>query len=315
MTRVYSLSEIEAVLPNIDIVKEIGDGFVAYSEGKVDVPPVGELLFPENAGEMHIKYGAIRGDDVFVVKVATGFFHNPRIGLPPFGGCMLVFSQKTGMVDCVLLEEGQLTNHRTAAAGAVCAQHFAPRGLEYIGIVGSGVQARMQADYLRRVTDCRRLYLWARDANSAKKAAEDITAMGFEVVISQSLDQLCKHARLIVTTTPSEHPLLTAEMIRPGTHITAMGSDTPDKNEVAPDVLAMADVVVSDSLKQSHSRGEVFQARRAKSIADDKPLELGSVIADPTKGRCSADQITFVDLTGVGVQDIAIAKAVVNELR
>ena len=228
---------------------------------------------------------------------------------------MLVLSQKTGMLECVLLENGELTNHRTAAAGAVCAKHLAPPGLEHIGIVGSGVQARMQADYLRRVTDCRRLCLWARDASSADKAAEDIRAMGFEVVISRSLDQLCEHARLIVTTTPSERPLLTAEMIRPGTHITAMGSDTPEKNEVAPDVLAMADVVVSDSVKQSYSRGEVFQARRAKSISDEKPVELGSVVADPTMGRRSADQVTFVDLTGVGVQDISIAKAVVHELR
>jgi len=315
VTRIYSLSEIEAVLPDIDIIREVGEGFVAYSEGKVDVPPVGELLFPENAGEMHIKYGAIRGDDVFVVKVATGFFQNPKIGLPPFGGCMLVFSQKTGMVESVLLEDGELTNHRTAAAGAVCAKYLAPAGLEHIGIVGSGVQARMQADYLRRVTDCRRLYLWARNADSADKAAKDITAMGFEVVIAQALDQLCKHAGLIVTTTASQRPLLTAEMIRPGTHITAMGSDTPEKNEVAPDVLAMADILISDSLSQSHSRGEIFQARRARSISDDKPVELGSIIADRTKGRSSADQITFVDLTGVGVQDIAIAKAVVNELR
>ncbi|KAB2836977.1 hypothetical protein F9K50_11565 [bacterium] len=119
MTRVLTLAEISEALPEIDVVTEIERGFVAFSQGKVEVPPVGELLFPETHGELHIKYGAVRGDDVFVVKLATGFFDNPKLGLPPFSGCMLVLSQKTGMVLSVLLEEGELTNHRTAAAGAV----------------------------------------------------------------------------------------------------------------------------------------------------------------------------------------------------
>jgi ornithine cyclodeaminase len=314
MTIIYTLSEIEAVLPKVDTVKEIAEGFVAFSNGLVEVPPVGELLFPDNDGEMHLKFGAIRGDDVFVVKLATGFFKNPEIGLPPFGGCMLVLSQKTGMVESVLLEEGELTNHRTAAAGAVAAMALAPGNLQRIGIVGSGVQARLQADYLRRVTKCRQLSIWARNGDAAGKAAQDIEAMGYDVTISETLDDLCAEARLIVTTTPAQTPLLTAGMIRPGTHITAMGSDTPDKNEIEPEILHLADVVVADSLEQSRSRGEIFQARQAKAISDGKPVELGAVIADPSKGRRSTEHITLADLTGVAVQDIAIAKAVMKEL-
>ncbi|MEM7173436.1 MAG: hypothetical protein AAF530_24950 [Pseudomonadota bacterium] len=127
MTRIVRLEEIEQSLPEIDIVKEVRDGFIAYSRGEVVVPPIGELLFPDDNGEMHIKYGAIKGDDVFIVKIAAGFFGNPDRGLPPFGGCVLVLSSKTGMVLSVLLEEGVLTNHRTAAAGAVTADALAER--------------------------------------------------------------------------------------------------------------------------------------------------------------------------------------------
>ncbi|MEP5759094.1 MAG: ornithine cyclodeaminase family protein [Litoreibacter sp.] len=314
MTRIYSLSQIEAALPQVDVVKEIGDGFVSFSKGEVEVPPVGELMFPENSGEMHIKYGAVHGDDVFVVKLATGFFKNPELGLPPFGGCMLVLSQKTGMVEAVLLEEGELTNHRTAAAGAVAANALAPKNVQRIGIVGSGVQARLQAEYLQRVTDCRDLSIWARNEESVQAAAKDLRAQGYAVRVPDSLEQLCAETQLIVTTTPAETPLLTKAMVQPGTHITAMGSDTPGKNEIAPEILAMADVVVGDSLAQCQLRGEIFQACKVGAIASGKAVELGAVIADPSLGRSSDEQITIADLTGVAVQDIAIAKAVMNEL-
>lgn len=315
MTSIYTLAEIDAVLPRVNIIEEITQGFIAFSRGDVDVPAVGELLFPENSGELHIKYGAIRNDDVFVVKLATGFFKNPAIGLPPFGGCMIVLSQKTGAIEAVLLEEGELTNHRTAAAGAVAALALAPKKLTAIGIVGTGVQARMQADYLRRVTECRTLFIWGRDADATRVAAADIEAMGFDVILADSLDALCEHARLIVTTTAAEAPLLTSSMIRPGTHITAMGSDTAEKNEIASDILESAYLVVADSRAQSEHRGEIYQACKAGYLQRNNVVELGEVLSGQTPGRTSDEQITVVDLTGVAVQDIAIAKAVLKQLR
>lgn len=311
MTNILTLDEISKALPDIDVVAEIERGFVAFSQGKVEVPPVGELLFPETRGELHIKYGALHGDDVFVVKLATGFFGNPEVGLPPFSGCMLVLSQKTGMVLSVLLEEGELTNHRTAAAGAVAARHLAPHKVEAIGICGSGVQARLQADYLRGVTDCRELLLWARDGNKAAEAARDIAVMGYNVRNASTVEALAANANLIVTTTAAHQPYLLASHIRPGTHITAMGSDTPEKNEVDPDLLRRAHRIVADSKAQCLVRGEIHQAIRAGAIDDGAIVELGSVIAGTTQGRTEEAQITIADLTGVAVQDIMIAKAVV----
>ncbi len=314
MTKVFSLDDIMAVLPHVDVIGEIARGFQAYSDGRVTVPPVAELLFPDDHGELHIKYGAIRGDDVFVIKVATGFFNNPQVGLPPFGGCMLVLSQKTGAVEAVLLEAGELTNHRTAAAGAVAAQYLAPSDTRCIGIVGSGIQTRLQADYLRKVTDCRKLTLWARNPGKAQEAADDIAAMGYSVGLSPDVASLCAASNLIVTTTPSKKPLITADMISPGTHITAMGSDSPDKCELAPDLLKKADLVVADSLSQCITQGEIHHAVGAGTINEADITELGQIIADPSLGRTNDSQITIADLTGVAVQDIAIAKAVMAKL-
>lgn len=314
MTQIVTLKEILPLIPKIDVVGEVERGFVAFSQGKVTVPPVGELLFPRANGEMHIKYGAIDDDDVFVIKVATGFFDNPSRDLPPFGGCMLVLSQKTGLVDAVLLEEGELTNHRTAAAGAVAAKALTPQVVERIGIVGSGIQARLQADYLRRVLPCRRLDIWGRSRSKTETAAVDIAKFGYEVDVVDDIAELSARCQLIVTTTPTHEPLLTAEMIQPGTHITAMGSDTAGKQELATDLMSRADVVAVDSLAQSTERGEVYQAGQAGVAIKGRTVELGRVLSGDAPGRTSEREITIADLTGVAVQDIAIAKAVLSKL-
>jgi ornithine cyclodeaminase len=309
LTKVIPLDQILKALPDIDVIGEIERGFVALSEGKVEVPPVGELLFPDEDGEFHIKYGVIRGDDVFVVKLATGFFNNPKLGLAPFSGCMLVLSAKTGKVLYVLLEEGELTNHRTAAAGAVVARHLAPPRLEAIGICGSGVQARLQVDYLRRVTECRSLVLWARDTERAELAVRDIARMGYNARLAASPEEVASSAQLIVTTTAAHEPYLFARCIKPGTHITAMGSDTPEKHEIDPAILAHAALVVADSIPQCLLRGEIRAAIAAGVLRREDVVELGNVIAGKARRR-SPDDITVADLTGVAIQDIMIAKAV-----
>ena len=312
MTKIVSLDQILEVLPDIDVIGEIERGFIALSEGRVEVPPVGELLFPEENGEFHIKYGAVRGDNVFVVKLATGFFNNPKLGLPPFSGCMLVLCAKTGKVLYILLEEGELTNHRTAAAGAVVARHMAPHQLEVIGICGSGVQARLQAEYLRQVTQCRNLVLWARDAERAAQAVHDIARMGYRARLAGSPQEVASSAQLIVTTTAAHEPYLLARHIKPGTHITAMGSDTPKKNEIDPTILERAALVVADSIPQCLLRGEIRAAIAAGALSREDIVELGNLIAEKAC-RHSPDDITVADLTGVAVQDIMIAKAVVAE--
>ena len=314
MTKVFKLEEILDALTDIDVVDVIAQGFKALSEEKVVIPPIGEMLFPDVDGELHIKYGAIKGDEDFVVKMATGFFQNPSIGLSPFSGCMMVFSQKTGHISSVLLEEGELTNHRTAAAGAVAAKCLAPKNVNMIGIVGTGVQSRLQALYLQKMTDCRNLVIWGRNKDKAELAAVDMQKMGYEANVIENLNDLCKVSQIIVTTTPATSPLLKREMITPGTHITAMGSDTSDKCELSPEILDLADIVAADSIEQAIQRGEISQALKAGKCNKDKLVELGSIIIDPSKGRTNDQQITIADLSGVAIQDIMIAKAVTDKL-
>jgi len=307
---IVDLGRIEQALERVDVVDLIERGFVAYSRGQVVVPPVGELLFDEPPGDVHIKYGYIRGDDSFVIKVASGFYGNPRLGLPSGQGLMLLFCSRTGSLKAVLLDNGFLTDIRTAAAGAVAARHLAPREVRRIGIVGAGTQGRLQLRYLRYVTTCREALVWSPDPEELPGYRSSFEGSDLRVETTSDLAQVAAQCNLIVTATPSTKPLLLEGWIRPGTHITAVGSDTANKIELEPEILGRADLVVADSLAQSESRGEVFRAVQAGAISRHDVRELGSLIDAPARARTDDTQVTVCDLTGVAVQDIQIAKAV-----
>ncbi|MAJ51959.1 MAG: ornithine cyclodeaminase family protein [Flammeovirgaceae bacterium] len=309
MPAILKIDEIKYLLKDVDINHAMEIGFRAYSNGKSVVPPVGELLFANPPGDVHIKYGYILDDDYYVVKIASGFYENPRLGIASSQGLMLLFKQQTGELVALLLDDGYLTDIRTAAAGALAAQYFAPKIIKSIGIIGTGVQAKLQLEHLQNQTDCKRVWLWGRNLEKSEILKNKLKS-NFDIQIAADPKEVALHSQLIVTTTPSETPLLQKEDLQPGTHITAIGSDTGTKQELAGKILAHADLVVVDSLSQSASRGEVFQAVKLGVLSPKNVIELGKAIQDPKLQRSSDDQLTVVDLTGVAVQDIMIAKSV-----
>ena len=311
---IISLPEIEHALGQLELLPAIEEAFVAYSAGRAVVPPVGELLFSEPPGDVHIKYGYLKCTEHYVIKVASGFYDNPKLGLPSYDGLMLVFAQATGQLRAVLLVEGHLTNLRTAVAGAVAAKHLAPARVERIGIFGTGCQARLQLEQLAQVTPCRDALVWGRRSEAALAYCRDLAQAGFRVKVCSDPAEVAAGAQLIVTTTPSRTPLFPMEAVQPGTHITAVGSDTPGKQELPVGLLARADRVVVDSRSQCSERGELAHALSAGLLAAEAAVELGAVIAGNAPGRLSEQDITVADLTGVAVQDIAIATAVCSAL-
>lgn len=312
--RVVTLDQILSVLPTLDLVPDIEAAFVAYSQGRATVPPVGELLFDSPPGDAHIKYGYMHGDDSFVLKVATGFGENARHGLPGYSGVMLVFSARTGMIEAVLMDGGHLTNVRTALAGAIAAKHLAPTKVDRIAVFGTGVQARMQLEAIASVVQCRTVTVWGRRQGALDSYRSEMEAAGFTVSTTRDVAEAAKQAQVIVTTTASTVPLLDVAHVPPGTLIVAMGSDTAAKQELSAALVGRADVVVVDSRSQALSRGELHHAISAGTRTADAVVELGEVIQDRRRGRTSDTQIVIADLTGVAVQDIAIATAVSKAL-
>lgn len=314
MAHIFNLEQIKSACKNLSFMEQIERGFAAYSRGEVIVPPVGELSFKAPPGDTHIKYGYIKNSDSFVIKIASGFYDNPKQGLPSNSGLMLVFSQKTGVLQAVLLDEGYLTDVRTAVAGQIAAKYLAPSTVSAIGILGTGIQARMQVSYLKEITSCRQVVAWGRSDENLFAYKEAMENDGFQVQTTTIAAEVAQNCNLLITATPSQQPLLLEEMIQPGTHITAMGSDTSLKQELDTGILQKADLVVADSIPQCLERGEISKALLDKKITAGQVVELGNIINGNASGRSSAEQITIADLTGVAVQDIQIAKAVCAEL-
>ena len=312
--RIIGIEEIEAVLDRIDLMPAIEAGFIAYSEGRAVVPPVGELILEDPPGEVHIKYGYLKGDEYYVIKVASGFYGNAALGLPTGDGLMMLFNQRTGEPVGVLLDHARLTDVRTAVAGALAARELAPPGVERIGVVGTGVQARLQVRHLAAVVPCRRLMVWGRRQEGLAAYRRDMESDGYEVMTTLDAAEIGPACQLIVTATPSTEPLIFLDQIGAGTHITAVGSDTVGKQELDAAILGRADRVVVDSVSQCQERGELAQALAAGLVSSDQVVELGSVLAGSVPGRTDAGQITIADLTGLAVQDVQAAKAVMESV-
>ncbi|KAA0016405.1 cyclodeaminase [Salinicola corii] len=281
-------------------------GFRALGEGNVVQPPILSMAIEESNGEVDVKTAHIKGNERFAIKVSPGFFDNPKLGLPSLNGLMIVFSAKTGLVEAVLFDEGYLTDIRTALAGAIAAKHLSRADSKRVTVLGAGLQAELQVAALKLVRDIDTLDVWARDVAKAEAyAARMQKKYGLTVTVHAEIGNACREADIIVTTTPSREPLLSGEHLRDGVHVTAMGSDSPDKRELDSSVMERADHFVADARAQSENNGEL------KAYAGhDAPFrinELGRVVAGGSSLRTADSQITVCDLTGTGVQDTAIA--------
>lgn len=299
--RVAALPEIMAALDEDDAIAAIENGFRGFARGEAMITPVGHLEFPHAPGDCHIKSAHIAGDDAFVVKVATGFYANPGLGLESSNGFMALMSARTGEVLCLLHDQGRLTDQRTAMAGTIAARLIARPGSSTLGIVGAGIQARLQGEMIARRLGLPDILVHARNPKAGETLAADLGGR------TADLETLCDHADLIVTTTPARAPIIDDALIRSGTRIVAVGADTPGKQELDPRILGRARVVV-DSVDQCVDHGETGWAVRAGLLDPAALLSLGDLLNAPI--AFAEGEIIVADLTGVAIQDHAIASSV-----
>ncbi len=296
-----------------EMIPYIEKAFTAYSSQDAVVPPVGTLTFQQPPGDVHIKYGYLKNDDIYVIKIASGFYNNPKIGLPSSNGCMLAFNQKNGSMEKILMDEGLLTDVRTAVAGAVVAKYFAPGKVSKIGIVGTGIQARLQLQHLKEIIPCKDVLVWGRSEVKLQKYKADMAEWGFNIETTTDSQKIVENCNYIVTTTPAKSPILHADGLKNGTHITAMGADTLGKQELDTGIISKATVIVADSIQQCVEHGEVHKAMQAGLLNESKIMELGKVITSKNFQRKPND-ISIVDLTGIATQDIQIVKFVLQKM-
>jgi ectoine utilization protein EutC len=290
-----------------EVIDAIEEGFSRLSQEHVTMPAIMRIDFPEVNGEVDVKSAAVNGLDGFAIKVSSGFFDNHKLGLPSLSGMMTLFSAKTGVPQAVLLDNGYLTDIRTGAAGAVAARHLARENVETVGVIGAGSQARYQIIGLKQVRDFKRVLVYSLEGMDVYvKEMPDV--LGVEVLPMDGGEAVLRESEIVVTTTPSKKPHLKAEWLHAGLHITAMGADSEEKQELYAESLGRADLLVCDRRSQSFRLGEFHHGLDAGILtSQNDAVELGEITSGREAGRTSDEQVTICDLTGTGMQDTVIA--------
>ncbi len=300
----------KAVGPEVALTS-VDTAFRTLARGQASVPPPLNVEFPEVHGEIHVKGAHLNDSSSFVFKVATGFYGNIQFGMPTGAGFVMVFDSETGFPRAILQDNGYLTDARTAAAGALAVDQLAPHRPLRVGVLGAGIQARMQVEYAARVRKIEAIQVWSRSGPHATDYVRKMSeALEIPVKSMASVQEAAEGVDLLITATPSRTPLVLAEWITRGTTVVAVGSDGPDKMELDPALLASADKVVTDLTAQCLNLGELHHAVEAGLMsADDVHAELGQILEEQRPGREADDETIVCDLTGVGAQDAAIGEA------
>ena len=310
MTVILQSEEIkQCVQLNEQLIPVIEDAFKNLAKGNTIMPPILRLDVHKYNGETDVKAAYIEGLDSYAIKVASGFFNNPKLGIPSSNGMMILFDSQTGVIKSVLLDKGYLTDVRTAIAGSIAAKYLSNPESTKVGIIGAGLQAKLQLEALKLVRSIDIAFIWSRDLVKLDNFIKEIQYLNLTIEKCSSIEELINKSEIVVTTTPSKSPLIKSDWLKKGLHITAMGSDAEEKNEIDPQIIKDCDSYVPDSQSQTAVLGELHHAISENIVSpSDNFNELGDIILNPSLGRKSKDDITLCDLTGTGVQDTAIAR-------
>lgn len=304
--RLLRRADVSRCLEGADVLGAVREALVASAQGRVGSPGAMSLDFGER-GEAHVKGAYLEETSDWTVKLATGFYENPRRGLPSASGMSVVASAETGVPLAIVLDGGLLTDARTAAAGTLAVDALAPPEVERVGVVGCGIQARVQLESLCRRRSVGRVVAFGRDGERAGVyAAEMSERLGLEVTATDDPRVAVEGADVVLTVTPARRFLVAAEWVDEGATVVAVGADMPGKQELEPRLLERAELLVADDPAQA---AEVGELQHAPVAVRDRARPLGELLAAPAPAR---EGVAVADLTGLGAQDAAIATLVVE---
>lgn len=295
---VIGAERIRGAVSRAAAIAAMREAVMAQARGECDTPmPMHLDLSAGGAGEVHIKSSYRKGGRHFALKTAGTYVQRP------YGSIVLV-SVETGETAAYFDDGGYLTDLRTAAVAAMVARELG-RSDHALGILGTGVQARLQAELHSEVLPLSEVHVWGRRPERAEACAREIAVRlpGVRAVAAVSPADVAGRCRMIVTATAARGSLLAAPDLRPGTHVSAVGADAPGKQELDPAILRRASLVLVDSLAQCSRLGELQHAPSER----DRAVEIGAFCASPVPYDSAG--VTVADFTGLGAEDLFIAEA------
>ncbi len=311
-TLLLNKEEVRGLICMKEVIGTVEEAYKAFSSDQVDQPGYIGLHLPAPRGEIDFKLGYYKSNEMISMKASSGTFpENPTVyGLPTHMGTILLFDARTCALICVM--DGTLiTGLRTGAAGAVSVKALARKDAKKITSIGTGIQARMQIRAITEVMKIEEIHAWARNPETLSKYKADIESeFGIPVVMANSKKEAVEQADILITTTRGTGPVVEAGWVKPGTHIVAIGSDAPGKQEFDPEIFRNARIVV-DSIAQCIKKGETQHPLNKNIITKDAIHgEIGEVLLGKKPGRESDEEITIFDSTGMAIQDNTTASRI-----
>ncbi len=302
-------TEVESLLDMKGTLKVVEEAFRQHGLKKVQMPPKLYLFFKKHNGDLRTMPAYLEEQDITGVKIVNVHPDNPKKGFPTVMALVILNSTETG-APVAIMDGTYLTDMRTGAAGGVAVKYLARKNSKIVGFVGAGNQAKTQLLGINEVINIEEVKATSTSEKSTLAFKDEMEKrIGCSITPKKSIREVCD-CDILVTTTPSRAPIVMNEWIAEGTHINAIGADAPGKEELDPDILKRARIVVDDIPQASHS-GEVNVPLSKKLIIEkDICCEIGEVVAGRKKGRTKDSDITVFDSTGLAIQDVATADMV-----
>jgi alanine dehydrogenase len=307
--------EVEKILPLRDIKKVINvveKAFFDFSEGIAQMPPKMYLIFKEFDGDLRIMPAFSKRLLMAGTKIVNVHPQNPKKGLLSVMAVIVLNDPKTGM-PLALMDGTWITALRTGAASAVATKYLARKDAKTLGVVGAGFQAITQIAAISKVRKIKEILVYDIREEAIERLTKILAKEKIKIKKGK-LEEVCQKD-ILVTATPAREPIVKREWVKPGTHINAIGADAPGKEELDPEILKEAKIVVDCWEQASHS-GEI-NVPLSKGLIKREDIfgEIGEVVSGKKAGREKEDEITIFDSTGLAIQDLYTATLVYREAK
>jgi ornithine cyclodeaminase len=311
--KIITAAEVSGVAGPATAFAAVRDAFIALADGSAVLNPVASGAGTKEGTGFGIKSGSVKGRDIVGAKIGSYWAGNESYGLPCHDSTVFLLDPRTGRIEYAV-EAGNLNGWRTAAADAVAASVLARPDSRTVSVIGAGHQAEYD---IRALCDCMKIEQVLVVSRSPERAQALVDAVKPNVsaqVSAAGLEEACRRADILVTVTPSRKPLFDAGLIKPGTHVAAMGADHYGKQEVPVELLRKARLF-ADFPTQARTLGELQHVAADIDAGRVAVTAIGDVLRGAAHGRRNDDEITVFDSSGVAIQDLLVAHRVVELLQ
>lgn len=312
---ILNQEEVQSMIDMDHVLSAVEKAYRFKCDQRAELFPLVCHSFEDGWSEFDIKSGSVDGAGVFGMKLVSAFTRNSEIGLPRLTGTILLFDRQTGVLRS-MMDGGCITNMRTGAAGGIGCKVLARPESKTVLLVGTGAQGpTLLAATLAVMKEIQKILVYnAHSYERASLFAEDVKrqlGITCDISATEDLEGACRSADIILTATPSRTALIQTDWIRPGTHLSCIGSDMEGKQELEETLLAKAKVFCDD-FAQVIAVGECEKAVKQGLLPPSSITEIGDVLLGKARGREDADEITIFDSTGIGLQDLMVASVLTD---